>query len=329
MLVLAEVLPARTACAHDAPAIAPTRLDFDAASAPKTCNDAKTFSTLLGNWVGQETLTPDAERQLVVRIRRSPAGGKLVDVTLVGTDGTALAEEQMTFAGTTECHKVLWEAARVGARQLGAFDEPPPPESVPTYSAPLPPEPCPTCPACSTCPAPALPPPRLALVPPTHGVSIGVGIFFGMGTPGNTIGPQVAFGFRPAVHTPHLQLELHGAFTQTLPNASEAFRLKMVPLGGLICYAPTALRLCSGLTTTFSSAEHPNIDSGNDALRISLAANMRVGAEFEIVGPFSIRLDAFALFPLWDRTFGHALPSLEHLTPLTAGASAMGVWSFK
>jgi hypothetical protein len=52
-----------------------------------------------------------------------------------------------------------------------------------------------------------------------------------------------------------------------------------------------------------------------------LSASLRIGTQFTIAGPFSIRADCFALLPLNQRM------ALDMPNPFTAGAVAMGVWS--
>ena len=78
----ALLLPDRPAYAHDAPTLTPTRLDFDATSAPKPCHDKAEFQNILATWVPAGVIRADAVRRLKVRSRRSPTGGKLVDVTV-------------------------------------------------------------------------------------------------------------------------------------------------------------------------------------------------------------------------------------------------------
>ncbi|MBK9265389.1 MAG: hypothetical protein IPM54_37090 [Polyangiaceae bacterium] len=121
MLGLVGVLPARTAFAHDAPAIAPARLEFDASQAPKLCNDRATFRTLLDNWVAVNVWSPDADRRLVVRIRRAPTGEKLGEVALVDAAGATIAEHHERYGAREECYKVLYESASAAAKLLGAF----------------------------------------------------------------------------------------------------------------------------------------------------------------------------------------------------------------
>ncbi|MBK9260320.1 MAG: hypothetical protein IPM54_10835 [Polyangiaceae bacterium] len=183
---LGLTLPVRTAFALDAPAIAPTQLDFDASRAPKSCNNRVTFDMLLRNWVAESVWTPDAARRLMVRIHRSPRGEKLVDVTLVDATGTTMAEHHQPFGVREECHRVLYEAARTAATLLGAFEKPPPPEPWPQCPPlPPPPEPAPSpaCPPCPKCPV-STPPPAV------RRFDFGLGALPGMGaTPMQWVGP--------------------------------------------------------------------------------------------------------------------------------------------
>jgi hypothetical protein len=59
-------------------------------------------------------------------------------------------------------------------------------------------------------------------------------------------------------------------------------------------------------------------------MSISAAASLRVGAEFEMSDPFSIRLDGFVLWPLGRRGVRPEWATDD----LTAGAALMGVWAF-
>lgn len=336
MVFLGVVLPAQTTFAHDAAIIVPTRLDFDASQAPKNCNDDVTFRNLLAIWVDLRMLSLDAARRLIVRIRRSPAGGKLAELTLLDTSGSTLAEKQRTFASKTECHKVLYDTAYDAATLLGAFEKPPVPE----------PATCPAIPACSACPAPTRCPLPPSLPTSQHAPSlrarasyssrrafIGAGVFFGTGiTSDVSIGPHVSLGFVPSRHLPRIQIEIDGAWTsQTLrqSNAPEPLRVQAVPLLGSLCYSRYIFRICSGMTTTFFQAERTDLAPGNDSIRMRLAGHLRIGTEFAIAGPFSLRFDAYAQLRFGERTFGRELATLDKLSPFGAGAVAMGVWSFE
>ncbi|HRI71350.1 MAG TPA: hypothetical protein PK156_44260 [Polyangium sp.] len=68
---------------------------------------------------------------------------------------------------------------------------------------------------------------------------------------------------------------------------------------------------------------------GNSFYHRTLAASWRIGAEFEIAGPFSIRMDGFALLSLAGRTFGGQWAALGAHQALMAGASVMGMWCFE
>ena len=318
-LTLVLVALERPAFAHDAPAITPTRLDFDASQAPKRCNDPATFDALLGNWVLKDALGA-GDRVLRVRIRRAPTGGKLTDVTLVDAAGATLAEHHERFSVNSECHQVLYESARAAARLLGAFEPPRPPEPCPV---------CPACPACPSCPPPPVaeparcpPCPTLKTPPIVRRAYFGAGVFLGVGlTHVPRFGPKVSLGFVPIASAPRVRVEIDGAWAPYASTTSNTLRGTMVPLFGSLCVAPAALRLCGGPVTTFFLSEH-------DAMHITLAASLRLGAEFEIAGPFSIRIDAFVLLPFWKRTFGHELGARDAEHSLAAGSSATGVWSF-
>ncbi len=335
MVVLAAVLPARTTFALDAQTIAPTQLDFDASQAPKACNDQETFTYLLGTWITDDVLMPQADQQLIVRIRRTPNGGKLAEVTLVDAAGATIREHQESYFAKAECHHVLYDTARTAAKLLGAFDKPPPPEPCPTCAA------CAVCPACPTrptCPTlapplPALPVPRPTLPLPMRRAFFGAGVFLGTGiTPEGAIGPQGTFGFVLSPRLPRIQFEMTGGWAlQTLPksNTANALRVDMVPLVGSLCYARYVFRMCSGLATTFYSAEHSSRVPGNDEFRMTLAVNAQMGTEFEITSPFSIRVDVIGRLNFMQRNYGYELAKLDALNAFSAGAVAMGVWSFE
>lgn len=330
VVVSSVVLPPRTTLAHDAPT--PTQLDFDASQAPNACNDDALFRALITNWVPAEVLVPETDRQLVVRIRRSPTGGKLAEVTLLDSAGAPLKKYTESYFAKTECHRVLYETARAAAKLLGAFDKPPPPEPCPTCPA-CPPPPVPAKPEpCPACPALVLPLPRPTLLSPTRrgffaaGVSLGTGI-----TPQGAIGPYGGFGFVLSPHLPRIQFEMAGGWApQTLPisNTANVLRVHMVPLVGSLCYARYVFRLCSGLATTFYTAERSSLVPGYDEMRMTLAVNVQIGTEFEIGGPFSIRVDIFGRLRFMQRTYGYELANLDALNPFTASMVAMGVWSF-
>jgi hypothetical protein len=324
MVVLSVVLPVQTTYALDAPTIAPTQLDFDASQAPKGCNDKATFRYLLGNLIVKEVLSPQADRQLIVRIRRSPTGGKRADLTLVDAVGTTIDQDHKKFAGNTECYKVLYELARAAAKLLGAFDKPPPPE------------PCPTCPTCPPPPAPAKPEPcPTSLTPATqpsrfvlpaplnHRVSFGAGVFLGMTTkPEARPGPYVALSVVPFSRVPDFRLEFDGAW---VPRPA----LQTVPAFVSLCHAHHGLRLCGGLATTFLSIEPLHDAPQTDTLHMTLAGSLRIGTEFVIAGPVSIRADVFTLVRFTERTFGPVLAKLDTLSAFGAGAVAMAVWSLE
>jgi hypothetical protein len=83
------------------------------------------------------------------------------------------------------------------------------------------------------------------------------------------------------------------------------------------------------LTATLFQEERKDLPPGNDDIRITLAAHLRMGTEFELAGPVSIRLDAYALLRFWERSFGGDLAALDELSPFGAGGVAMGVRSFE
>jgi len=66
----------------------------------------------------------------------------------------------------------------------------------------------------------------------------------------------------------------------------------------------------------------------NDDSRMTLGAHVQMGTEFEITGPFSIRVDVFGRLRFMQRTYGYELAKIDALNAFTAGAVAMGVWSF-
>jgi hypothetical protein len=314
------VFSAQPARASNAPVIAPTRLDFDATQAPKNCNDDTTFRAILANWVPREVLTADAERRLAVRIRRSPTGGKLVDLTVVDTNGTAPMTDHKEFPSKTECYKVLYASAYTAATLLGAFEKPPAPEPL-VCPAPLAPAESPRCPACPTHPTRSMAPPRIELpASPTPRVFLGAGVFLGMTTTAEpSVGPYLSLGFRPFARWSDVRIEFDGGWASS--NTQAGLRVDRVPLSASLCHAGRGLRLCGGLVTTF--AEYSNVDPANAELHVTLASSLRMGTEFNIVGPLSIRLDAFILLPLNQR------PAFNATNSFAAGAVVMGVWSFE
>jgi len=315
------VLLPQAAHAHDPPPIPATRIDFDARYMPKSCNNNDNFLAILNNWVPAGTIIPDAPRSLAVRIRRFAADGKMVDITLTDADGVTVAEAHQTFPSTTECHKVLYEAAKASARIIGAFEKPPPREPV---SCPA----CPTCPPPAPCPAarwvaPVQPMPAATPVPrPMRRMFVGVGFFVGRTLASEwVVGPQGSFGFVPMSRVPRFQVEVEGAWTQrTFVQAPSPIQGHAIPLFGSLCYAPSVLRLCSGIATTFFEAQRADAGQRQDNRGISFGATLRLGTEFVIANPVSIRLDAFAVLPVWQRSF-------DALEAFAIGIAAMGVWS--
>ncbi len=322
------------ALARDTPEIAPVHLDFDGSSAPKNCNDRKTFRALLSNWLLPNVLSNDAERQLVVRIRRSPTGGKLADVKLTDAGGATLGEHHERYGSQSECHMVLYETALASAKLLGTSPKPPPPEPCPICAA------CPSCPVCPACPPPTLPLPQPTalrvprfVLPPVRRAFFGAGVFLGSGlTPVGMLGPHFAFGFVLSAKMPRVQLEIDGAYArQVIPmsNGAEVLHVHTTPIFSAFCYARYVLRICSGLTTTFFQAQPRTNLPGSDAFRVTLAGHLRVGTEFDIAGPLSMRVDGYMQVRFGQRTYGQELAALDAPNHFNAGASAMGVWSFE
>jgi len=333
MVVLTLSFRPNTAYAHDALVTPATRLEFDAMGAPKNCADDIEFRALLGDWVAPETLTEEASRRLTVRIRRLPTGGKLADVTLVDAAGTVLGEHHERYGIKAECYRILYETARSAAKLLGAFEKPPEPE----------PMSCPVCPSAQACPAaPACPIPEVprktaqteqGATAPTRRAFFGAGVFLGTGFTSDTfVGPQFSLGFVPSTHAPSIHVEMNGAWTlQTIPksNRQGSFDVHIVPLFGSICYSRFVFRMCSGLVTTFFQAKSPELVPGADELRTTLAGHLRMGAEFGIAGPFSIRVDAFAMLRFGQRSYGSELAAFDMRSPFGAGAAVVGVWSWE
>jgi len=332
MVVLGVVLPTRMTFAHDAPTIAPTRLDFDARQMPKACNDDTTFRTLLANWVKGDVLSDQADRQLSVRIHRSPTGAKLADVKLVDTAGATIGEYHERFAVKIECHRVLYETAAAAAKLLGAFNEPPPPEPCPI----CPPPPAPVEPVrCPSCPVAAIAPPRIKFpVMPRRRAFMSAGVFFGTGiTREGAIGPYGMLGFVLTRHVPSLQFEFSGAWsTQTLPQSTrdgDVLHADTVPVAGSLCYSRYVFRICGGLAATFFVVNGTNPVPSNDEFRMTVGANLQLGTEFEVTGPFSIRSDVFARLRFAERSFGQQLAQLDTLNGFVTGMVVMGVWSLE
>ncbi|MBK9259929.1 MAG: hypothetical protein IPM54_08855 [Polyangiaceae bacterium] len=335
------------AFALDAPAIAPTQLDFDASRAPKSCNNDVTFKELLEIRVPANVLKPDAARRLIVRIHRSPRGQKLVDVTLVDATGTTLAEHHQPFGVREECHRVLYEAARTAAKLLGAFKKPPPPEPCPT---------CPACPSCADCPAssapaqplprrvaPAQPPPRKVApaqsrpqpppsTPPRR-ASVMAGALLATGiTSQGTAGPFVGVSVVPSSHFPRFHVEFGGAWLPPMQVTSKTragYRMDIVPLFGSICHARHVFRFCGGIASTFYDAQRADGAMGHDGLRVTLAGVARLGAELDVAGAFSMRVDTYMLTRFWRRTFGNEWAAFDDPSPIALGVAGVAVWSLE
>ena len=335
MGLIYSVLFSRQALAHEAPTIAPTRLEFDATEAPKNCNDERGFASILGTWVPSDVIKYEGEQRLVVRLHRMPTGGKLADIHLFGSAGMLVAEEHRKFASKTECYKVLYEAAYAAATLLGAFEKPRPPEPGPICPPP------PACPGPARCPEPPEPTfkrrsestsvPLRQTFPPlaARRAYFGAGVLFGTGiTPQGAIGPYFALGFVPSRHSPRLQVEFAGAWTsQERPDANAA--MNVIPMFGSVCYSRYAFHLCSGMTTTFFSTKQATNNTSSAEFRVALAGHLRLGTEFDVAGPLSIRVDAFAQMRFAGQTFGPASSSLDTQSPVDLGAMAMGVWSLE
>jgi hypothetical protein len=332
-----SVLFSRQALAHEAPTIAPTRLEFDATEAPKNCNDERSFAAILATLVPNDVMKSDAEQRLLVRVHRTPTRGKLMlmDVTLTDARGATIKERHERYGAKTECHKVLYEAAYAAATLLGAFEKPPASE------------PCPICPPPPACPGPARCPedpesapkrrsestsvPLRQIFPPlaARRAYFGAGVLFGTGiTPQGAIGPTFALGFVPSRHSARLHVEFAGAWTsQDWRDANAA--MNVIPMFGSVCYSRYAFHLCSGMTTTFFSTKQATNNTSSAEFRVTLAGHLRLGAEFDVAGPLSIRVDAFAQMRFAGQTFGPVSSSLDTQSPVDLGAMAMGVWSME
>ena len=307
----------------------PTRLDFDASRAPKKCNDVEGFRSILSAWMNVRQLHDDAERRLVVRIRRSSSGGKQADISLVDAQGGTEGERHEDFAADAECHFVLWRTALNAATILGAFEPPPPPKQpvpCPVFS------PCPLYPPPVPCPA-CLPlrqsPPTMTHLPPPYRSFTAIGAFVSSGIySAFNVGPQVMLGFIPSRHLPDLHIEFEGAWTsQSSPSSmtSESIRLHSVPLVGSFCWVRGIVRFCAGLSSTIFLL---NQSSDNAPLHIMFGANFRVGTELFTRGPSFIRADVFGRIAFAERTFGKAMVALDDATPFAAGLAVMAGRSF-
>lgn len=320
---------AQSAFAHDQPVIIPTRLDFDAAHAPKKCNDREKFLIVLNAWVPDEVFRDDAQRHLTVRIRWSSTGGKRVDVALVDAQGVTVVEGHTSFGAKQECHEVLWGTALDVAKMLGAFEPPPPkdPLRCPPPAPPPPQEPalCPSPP-----PSPAFPPLRpptqpRALFPAPYSSFIGIGPFVATGIYSELNGgPMLLLGVLPWRRFPHWNVEFEGSWTSQ-SSPSSAMRMHSVPVVGSLCWVEGNIRFCGGLATTISFS---NQSPPNDEWHLMFGGNIRVGTELFRHGPFSIRADVFGRFAWTERGFGLAVGALDTPAPFAAGVAVMGVASF-
>lgn len=324
---LSLAFSAQPAFAHDPPVIAPTQLDFDAAHAPKNCNDPDRFGTILNAWVPDTVFRTDAERRLVVRIRWSATGGKRTDASLVDAQGVVLAERHKSYSVKTECDKVLWETAHDAAEILGAFEPPPPKEPVvcPIPSAPLPSEPVPDPPAlpCPTCPPLKLPTPTITLSPAPYLSSIGLGAFVGTGIFSELNGGPIALlDVALSPRLPYLHVEFESSWTSQ-SSPSSAMRLHSIPLVSSLCWLRGNVRFCGGLATTIFYA---NQSPAHDELRLMLGPNFRMGTELFVHDRFSIHADIFGRYALAQRRFGTATVAPDEPTPFAGGLAVLGVW---
>lgn len=318
--LLGLIFAAQSAFGHEPPVIVPTRLDFDASRAPKLCNNLDSFTSILGTWVSLTLLRDDAERRLVVRIQGSPAGGKRADVSLMDAEGAIIAERHADHGAATECHYVLWDTAQQAAKLLGAFEPPPPKESLTCLMAP----PCPSCPPPPptwTCPSSRLPKPTLAHEPALPRFFVGIGAFVGSGIFEKLGGgPQMLLGFVPSRHLPQLHIEFEASWTS---QSIESVRVQAIPLVGSICWVRGVIRLCGGFATSILfSNQFPNHES-----RL-LGPNFRVGTELFTHGPFSIRADVFGRIAFSKRTSGMAPMTLAYSSPVAGGLAVIAGRSF-
>ncbi|MBK9262126.1 MAG: hypothetical protein IPM54_20270 [Polyangiaceae bacterium] len=300
--------------------IPPTRLDFDASRAPKKCNDADAFDSILGAWVPNGVLREDAERRLVVRIRWTPTGGKRVEVSLFDAQGAVVAERLTEHPATAECYFVLHGAAQDAAELLGAFEPPPPKEPVI----------CPVCPPSApspptrplpTSPPPAPPVPTITHAPTLHRSSIGIGAFVGSGIhSGLGGGPYVLLSYAPWRHWSHVRIEFEGSWTS---QTSESIRTHAIPLVGSLCLVRGAVRFCGGLATTALYSKQLPI---HDELHLMIGGNVRIGTELFVRGPFAVRVDVFGRLAFVERRFGGATLALDVPTPFAAGLAVLGAW---
>lgn len=314
------VFSAQPAFGHEPPVFPPTKIDFDASRAPKDCNDFDTFKSILGAWVTLTMLREDAERRLVVRIQRSSTGGKQADASLVGADGTTIAERHADYGAAKECHYVLWDTAQQAAKLLGAF-EPPPPN---------PPLTCATCPPCASCPSvrpcPSCPPLRhlassIQSSPPPPRFFVGIGAFVGSGIFEKLGGgPQLLLGFVPSRHLQSLHIELESSWTS---QSIESGHWQSIPFVGSVCWVRSELRFCGGFTmTTLYSNQFPNQE-----FRL-LGPNFRIGTQLFNRGPFSVRADVFGRFAFSQRTLGMAPMPLADASPFAGGLAVVAGRSF-
>ncbi len=304
---------AQSAWAHDPPAIAPTRLEFDASQAPPACNDRKSFNTILWQWVPRSTWRDDAVQRLVVRIQGTANGPKSVDVSVVDSRGSVQPDRHNEYPAATECHKVLYDTAYDAAQMLGAFEPRPPQE----------PMTCPACAPCSSCqPAPPVveravaprlaPSPALPRMPPRF--SLGLGAFVGSGIVAKiSPGALVLLDIVPSSRLSPLHIEFEVLYTS---QRVESVQLRSLPLVTSLCWVLGRVRFCGGLATTIlSSSKLPNSE-----VRI-FGPNLRVGTELFNGGPFSIRADIFGRFALTQRTFGTTIDIVAGAPPISGGVA--------
>ncbi|MBK9266966.1 MAG: hypothetical protein IPM54_45225 [Polyangiaceae bacterium] len=298
--------------------ILPTQLDFDASRAPKVCNDADGFASLLGGWVPKGVLRENAERRLVVRIRWTPTGGKRAEVSLVDAQGAVVAERHAEYEAAAECHFVLHDAARSAAQLLGAFEPPPPKEPVI----------CPVCPPSApspptrplpTSPPPAPPVPTITHAPTLHRSSFGIGALIGSGIhSGLGGGPYMLLSYAPWRQWSHVHVEFEGSWTS---QTSESIRTHAIPLVGSLCLVRGVVRFCGGLATTvFYSKQSPI----HDELHLMVGGNVRIGTELFVRGPFAIRADVFGRLAF--ARFGNATMAIDDPNRFAAGLAVMGAW---
>ncbi len=303
------------------------RVELHAPKFLPNCSDLQGFVEELDLALGHSLLDEaNAARVLDVRIERPIGSDFAVDVAIADVDGRILHKQSTTYAGSTECFKVLHKSAFIAAMLMEKdVQDEPKPAATPQSSPPPPPPPAPP-----KCPEVKVEPPRSAETSSRRRafVGIGVGAFLNV-APEAFFSPYVQVGWyaRPRVV---FELDATGqGWTTTRPQDGPTILDVRTALATLTsCYVLGAFMACGLASVEVRHASGFAQANSISETRVLPQLGARASFDHRLVRSLSVRTNIDGLLYPSTRRIDGGSDTLWRPIPLALGVTTSLVWTF-